>query len=718
MVFDLKDTYCKIVVSKVKTVAFNSAKEVHKNKIHPIFPNEYFESYISTPVYVDGLIYGTLNFSSSKERGHDFQEYEYDIIELMAESIGKFIAYERIREDQKKAEVEMRKLSIAVDQSPSTVAITDINGDLIYVNQKFTDLTGYSETEVIGKNPRILKPDEESDTDYELLWKTISEGKSWRGEFINKKKNGNLYWEFASISPIKDDEGNITSFIKVAEDITERKRIENELKESEERTRTVINTLVDAVITIDDKGIVESFNLSAEAVFGYAKEEVIGKNVNILMPEPYHSKHDSFISNYTKTGEAKIIGLGRQLTAQRKDGIVFPIELAVGEMRFGSKSVFVGIIKDITDRKKGEEERNRLIDKLQEKSNQLNITLNSVGDGIAVTDEKLNVLSTNPAFADLMGLPMYKVRGRICTDIMKMKDKSKKEISDMRTLMLKAVNSGQKTSRRFAIENHEGKEIILEAISSPMKNIEGNIMGSVFSFRDVSKEAEIDKMKNEFISTVSHELRTPLTSIKGYIDLILSGDTGEINELQKEFLDIVFQNSDRLNNLINDLLDVEKIESGKIEMKFEKISLSDLVTHAVKTMHTVADEKGLNFNSKIKEGIEIIGDRDKLVQVLTNLISNAIKFTKKGDVSVEFKTIQEKSLIIVRDTGIGISKVDQKNLFRKFFRADNEYTREVGGTGLGLSIVQAIVERHGGMVKIKSELGKGSEFRIIIPIKK
>ncbi|MFC1724081.1 PAS domain S-box protein [candidate division KSB1 bacterium] len=718
LVFELKDTYCKLVVTKVKTIAFNSAKEVHKNKIHPIFPNEYFESYISAPVFVNGKIYGTLNFSSPVKREQAFQDYEFDIIELMAESIGKFIAYEEVNTERKKTEEEKRKLSVAVEQSPSTVVITDINGNIIYVNPKFTDLTGYKEKEVIGKNPRILKSTERPSAEYKPLWETVTAGKIWRGEFINKKKNGEHYWESASISPIKDIEGNITSFIKVAEDITERKRIEKELTESEERTRTVINTLVDAVITINDNGIVESFNLAAEALFGYDKEEVIGKNVNILMPEPYHGNHDGFLSNYLKTGEAKIIGIGRQVKAKRKDGIIFPIELAVGEMRFGSKSAFVGIVKDITERKRGEEERNRLIDKLQEKSSQLNITLNSVGDGIVVTDDKLNVLSSNPAFADLMGLPMYRIRGQLCTDIMKMDEHSKDNIADLRGLMLEAVNSGQKTSRRFAIENHEGKKITLEAINSPMKNIEGKIIGSVFSFRDVSREAEIDKMKNEFISTVSHELRTPLTSIKGYIDLILSGDTGEINELQQEFLDIVYQNSDRLNNLINDLLDVEKIESGKIDLKFEKISLSDLVSHAVKTMHNLADEKGLNFDSKIKDGIEIIGDRDKLVQVLTNLISNSIKFTKQGEISVELKAIQEKSLIIVRDTGIGISKVDQKNLFKKFFRADNEYVREVGGTGLGLSIVQAIVEKHGGMVKIKSELGQGSEFRIIIPMKK
>lgn len=246
---------------------------------------------------------------------------------------------------------------------------------------------------------------------------------------------------------------------------------------------------------------------------------------------------------------------------------------------------------------------------------------------------------------------------------------------------------------------------------------DGNITGVVKSIRDISKEAKIDKMKTEFISTVSHELRTPLTSIKGYIDLILDGDTGEINEIQKEFLDIVYQNTDRLNSLINDLLDVEKIESGKVEIKFEKFSLTDITNRAIKIMTTMANKKKLRLVSNIGEGIEFQGDSDKIMQVFTNLLSNAIKFTKEGEINIDLKTNNGKYEIIFRDTGIGINKLDQKKLFEKFFRADTEYTREVGGTGLGLSIVKSIIDKHKGEIKVKSQINKGTEFRIILPVK-
>lgn len=247
---------------------------------------------------------------------------------------------------------------------------------------------------------------------------------------------------------------------------------------------------------------------------------------------------------------------------------------------------------------------------------------------------------------------------------------------------------------------------------------EGKVIGSVKAMRDISKEVEIDRMKTEFISTVSHELRTPLTSIEGYIDLILDGDTGEINELQREFLGIVFQSTKRLENLINDLLDVEKIESGKTQMKVEKISLDNLVKTTVKTMKPVAEKKGLKLISQIEEGIEITGDSDRIIQVLTNLISNAIKFTKVGKVTVKLKLTNGNSETIVQDTGVGISRSDQKKLFTKFFRSEDEYIREAGGTGLGLTIANDIVKRYGGEIRVKSELNKGSEFRVIIPLGK
>jgi PAS domain S-box-containing protein len=252
-------------------------------------------------------------------------------------------------------EEQFRRLFLAVEHSPSTVMITDTNGDIEYVNPKFTTLTGYSTEEVIGKNPRILKSGETPPEDYKRLWEAITSGGEWRGEFCNKKKNGEIYWEVASISPVRDSEGSIKYFVKVAEDITARKRAEDALRESESRIRSIVDNVVDGIITINERGTVESFNLAAERTFGYSANEVIGHNVNILMPEPYHSNHDQYLGNYLRTGKRKIMGIGRVVVGRRKDGSTFPMDLAVSEVRRDKQRLFSGIIRDITERKLAED---------------------------------------------------------------------------------------------------------------------------------------------------------------------------------------------------------------------------------------------------------------------------------------------------------------------------------------------------------------------------
>ena len=373
--------------------------------------------------------------------------------------------------------------------------------------------------------------------------------------------------------------------------------------------------------------------------------------------------------------------------------------------------VFTFVIFSIHRLKQAEEKQTQLL-------NQLNVIINSVGEALVVTDKDLKITTVNPAFVELIEKNEKEIIGKMYDEIVQCLDEKDEIKRTMNVSIEKTVSKGITTESRSRIKTSDEQIVTIGAIHAPLKSGGGKIIGVVNSIRDISKEAKIDRMKTEFISTVSHELRTPLTSIKGYIDLILDGDTGEINELQKEFLEIVSQSSDRLNNLINDLLDAEKIESGKIAMKFKKISLSNLVNLALSTMESSVEKKGLKLISKIEEGIEMYGDSDRIIQVLINFISNAVKFTKGGEITVELKLINGKSEIVIQDTGIGISKSDQKKLFTKFFRADDEYTRSVGGTGLGLSIVKAIVEKHGGEIKVKSELNKGSEFRVIFPLRK
>lgn len=259
---------------------------------------------------------------------------------------------------------------------------------------------------------------------------------------------------------------------------------------------------------------------------------------------------------------------------------------------------------------------------------------------------------------------------------------------------------------------------ILEVRTNPVVDRGGRYLGCVSSLHDVTAEREIAVMKNEFVSMVSHELRTPLTSIKGYVDLIVDGEAGEINEIQREFLSIVQENSDRLVSLINDLLDISRIESGRVHLKIEPLDLSEVVQGVVDTFRTYADQSGIELSWHATKGLpRAAGDRDRVGQVLMNLVSNAIKYSPGGgSVRIDLRRRGERISVGVTDTGMGISAEDQKQLFSKFFRVDSTLTREIGGTGLGLSICKSVIELHGGSIGVRSKLGEGSTFWFTLPI--
>ncbi len=229
----------------------------------------------------------------------------------------------------------------------------------------------------------------------------------------------------------------------------------------------------------------------------------------------------------------------------------------------------------------------------------------------------------------------------------------------------------------------------------------------------------IEQMKSDFVALASHELRTPLTSIQGYAELILDGDVGEISREQREFLEIISQNTRRLEALINDVLDVEKIESGRMTMKREKVDLSQIVDSCVNTFKVMAENKGLQLEKDVKTSpINILGDSDRLSQVFSNLLSNAIKYTKEGRVKISACIKGEFASVAIEDTGLGMSPEDMKIVFSRFFRAEDSYVRKTTGSGLGLSIAKATIERHNGDIKVESKLGTGSKFEVILPLLK
>ena len=332
--------------------------------------------------------------------------------------------------------------------------------------------------------------------------------------------------------------------------------------------------------------------------------------------------------------------------------------------------------------------------------------IDSVSEGIVVVDSAGNVTDINPSAARMF------------------------ETSIADSCERPASNLGFFTSEELAdiIERAQGGAVqpvvrrrgnrVLSAAVSILQGDDSEISpGLVWVLRDVTELAQIDEMKSEFISIVSHELRTPLTAIKGFTDLILEGEVGEISEQQREFLEIVQSNSDRLVALINDMLDISRIESGRISLNPEAVAIPAAVEHAVTALRPLIEDKGLRVQTElVEEPAEVVADSARLQQILTNLISNACKYTLAGGwITVRSEALEGQIAISVSDTGIGIPPEALPHIFSKFYRVDQPQTRDVGGTGLGLAITKSLVEMHGGKIAIASRAGVGTTVRFTLP---
>jgi PAS domain S-box-containing protein len=373
--------------------------------------------------------------------------------------------------------------------------------------------------------------------------------------------------------------GTCANIIKAYRIDLMRQFAERSLKVSETRLRGILDSAVDGIVTINESGVIQSFNPAAEAIFGYSASEMLGSKVNKLMPEPFRSDHDSYMRNYLETGIPKVIGVGREVVGLRKDGSIFPLELSVSEVLLEEGRLFTGIIRDITERRK------------------------------------------------------------------------------------------------------------------------------------------MERLKREFISTVSHELRTPLTSIHGALGLLLGGVVGELPEKAGTLLSIARNNTARLMKLINDILDLEKLESERMSFRIESVNMRDVAVSSLEDNQTLAQERAIELIFNVQgESHFVLGDRDRLVQVATNLLSNALKFSPdNGRIDVSLSSAGGSVTMSVADHGPGVPEDFKDMIFEKFAQADSSDTRRKGGTGLGLSISKGIVERLGGSIGFASPPGGGAVFHFSLP---
>lgn len=479
------------------------------------------------------------------------------------------------------------------------------------------------------------------------------------------------------------------------------------LRDQEQRIRVLFDTIVDGIIVIDACGHIQSLNPAAVTLFGYSPAEVKGWNIKMLMPEPYAREHDGYLHNYLTTGEKRIIGIGREVTGRRKDGSTFPMELAVSEMEVDGERMFTGIVRDITERKRAETE-------LQARENRIRALFDTIVDGIIVIDARGRVQTLNPATERLFGYSLAEIQNQNIKMLMPQAYADEHDgylRNYLTTGNRKVIGIGREVIGR----RKDGSTFPIELSVSEMEvNGERMFTGVV---RDITERKKMEQMKNEFISTVSHELRTPLTSIRGALGLVLGKVGGQLPEKAQHLIEMAARNSERLTLLINDILDLEKMEAGRLEFDLKVVDLTRLAARALEENEGYASrhQVRLLLDLGVRDA-RVRADENRLLQVFSNLISNAVKYSPEaGAVEISVMAEGEGFRVAIRDHGAGIPMEFRRRIFQRFAQADSSDTREKGGTGLGLSITKAIVERHGGVIGYDTEIGVGTVFHFELP---
>jgi PAS domain S-box-containing protein len=488
--------------------------------------------------------------------------------------------------ERKSAERTLReseaRFRVLADSAPVLVWLSGLDRTCYYFNKPWLEFTGRTLEQEIGTGWAEGVYKEDLDRCLATYYDAFDRREAFDMEYRLRHASGEFRWVLDRGTPLHDEKGEFTGYIGGCIDITERKGIEEALQRERALLKSVVDTAVDGIITINEVGTIITANPATRKIFGYELEELIGKNVKLLMPSPYQEEHDGYLAAYRETGVRKIIGIGREVKGKRKDGSVFPLELAVSETVTEQGRVFTGIVRDVTERKRAQ-------------------------------------------------------------------------------------------------------EMLLEKEAAERAN----------------------EAKSEFLSRMSHELRTPLNAVLGFAQLLdMRYDDPRILEATQA----IIKAGNHLLMLINEILDLARIESGTLSLSIEAIEIIDVISHAIDLTEPLAAKAGVTINVDFDSfsGVVVRADSQRLLQALINIISNAIKYNRpSGFVSIRGHREDGTFRIDVTDTGTGISEKDRPMLFAPFQRFGD---LNIEGSGLGLTVTKNFLERMEGEIGLADSGPGGSTF--------
>lgn len=612
----------------------------------------------------------------------------------------------------KQAEAALRETSeqlrILINSMPDIVCFKGSQGHWKIANQAMLELFHLQGIDYQGKTNSQLGAEIELDHGLSLYKEALaaweqSDEIAWRkgtishSEEIIPGEDGSVRSFDVIKVPLFHADGSRNAIVVIGRDVSDRKQAEA----AKMRLASIVESSEDAIIGKTLDGIIQSWNAGAEKIYGYTAAEVQGQSILFLGLPDRVSEVPQLLAAITQGSSIDHY----ETVHRRKNGEQIHVSLTLSPIKNATGEI-IGvstIARDITDIKRIEKSLERI-------RHQNELILNSAGEGICGLDEFGNTTFINRSAVQMLGYSITELHGKPINII----------LNSNSAPIYAALKDGSVHHASNAIFwRKDGSSFPVDYISTPIEE-QGKIVGAVVTFNDISDRLAIERMKNEFISVVSHELRTPLTSIRAAMGLLAAGVLNTNQEKAQRMLDIAVANTDRLVRLINDILDLERIQSGQATMHKQMFDVAKLMVQASDTMRSIAEKAGVMLSVQLLS-TKVWGDSDRIFQVLTNLLSNAIKFSDRDktvwfSAEITHNENQKELLLMVKDEGRGIPADQLETIFGRFQQVDSSDSRIKGGTGLGLAICRSILDYHGGRIWAESEPGVGSCFYVALPL--
>ncbi|MDY7574127.1 PAS domain S-box protein [Actimicrobium sp. CCI2.3] len=621
--------------------------------------------------------------------------------------------------EQEANRIALIKQRFALDQH-AIVDITDIAGNIVDVNDKFCDISGFSRDELIGHSHRMIKSGQQDAAFFKTLWQTVNAGQVWHGEICNLTKQGQTYWVDATIVPFLDAEGKPYQFIAIRTDITERKHMAEKITTSERQYRHVVNGLNEVVFRADLSGHWTFLNPAWHAITGQRALAALGES----LVEAFDARDQAPLQQaLDEMAQGRLPSCQQELRIDsRHNGQRWvDFRLRPELERDGRISGFTGSLSDITEQRQATAQ-------LKDHLDFVDTLLESIPLPVFLKDPQGRYLRMNRAFGEFFGIRVDDFMGKTVFDLL-----LPHEALSASNVDRQVISQGSMTNNERIFQRDDRQVNVLYS-KVALLNQDGSLRGLVGTIVDITSQKaaaramlqardaaeSANRSKSEFLANMSHEIRTPMNGIIGMTDLVLDSP---LEAHQREQLDMVKSSADALLQIINGILDFSKIEAGKMTLDRVGFNLGELVTETVQAHALRARQGKLKLLLDIDPVMpaEVVGDAGRFRQILTNLIGNAIKFTPAGAVRVGVRLTSQTTHgavveISVTDTGIGIPVAKQSTVFDAFEQEDGSTSRRFGGTGLGLSITRRLVTLMAGEITLHSTVGHGSTFVVTVPI--